>query len=77
MYLKTDVICVCTVNYKLSKKCWDDFTDINCNYSVANFIKEEYFKFDVNVRNSSYMSSYCQKMRDIIFIFVVVRHIYM
>jgi len=69
-------MCVGTVNYELSKKCQNDFTDINCNCSVANFIKEEYFKFDVDVRNSSYMSSYYQKMKDIIFIFVVVRHIY-
>jgi hypothetical protein len=53
-----------------------DFTDIKFNYTVVNFIKEEYFKFDVDVRNSSYMSSYYQKMKDIIFIFVVVRHIY-
>jgi len=76
MYLKTDGKCVCTVNYKLSTKYWNDFTDINCNYSVANFVKEEYFKFDVDVRNSSYMSSYYHKMKDIIFIFVVVGHIY-
>jgi hypothetical protein len=39
-------------------------------------MKEEYSKFDVNVRNSSYMSSYYQKTKDIIFVFVVVRHIY-
>lgn len=76
MYLKTDGMCVSTVNYELSKKCWNDFTDINCNQSVANFIKEEYFKFDVDMRNSSYVSSYYQKMKDILFIFVVVTHIY-
>jgi hypothetical protein len=65
------LVCVCVYCETWpKKKLRNYFTHVKFNSTVATFTNDEYFTFNIDVRNSSYTNSQLQLMQYILLIFI-------